>query len=48
LLSLPNLGDLGQVGTIEVDATTGDILTDSHAQNEIQQHASRLYAGSTL
>jgi hypothetical protein len=48
LLSLPTLGDLGQVGTIEIDATSGDILTDSRTQKEIQQHASRLYAGSTL
>ena len=48
LLSLPTLGDLGQVGTIAVDATTGHILTDSRAQKKIQQHASRLYAGSTL
>jgi len=36
LLSLPVLGDLGQVGTIEVDAITGDILTGSHTQKEIQ------------
>lgn len=48
LLSLPILGDLGQVGTIEVDAVTGNILTDLNTQKEIQQHASRLYAGSTL
>jgi hypothetical protein len=48
LLSLPALGDLGQVGTIEVDAVTGNVLTDNIAQKEIQQHASRLYAGSTL
>jgi len=48
VLSLPELGDLGQVGTIDVDAETGDVLTTTAAQARIIQHARRLYAGATL
>lgn len=48
VLSLPELGDLGQVGTIDIDAETGDVLTTSAAQERIIQHARRLYAGATL
>lgn len=48
MLSLPELGDLGQVGTIDVDAETGEILTTTVAQERIIQHARRLYAGATL
>lgn len=48
ILSLPELGDLGQVGTVEISAETGAILTDSTTQEKIRQHATRLYAGSTL
>jgi hypothetical protein len=47
-LSLPNLGDLGQVGTVDVDARTGDIVLIPAAQEKIIQHAHRLYAGATL
>lgn len=47
-LSLPGLGDLGQVGAVEVDARTGDILTGDAARNEIVQHADRLCHGATL
>lgn len=47
-LSLPSLGELGQVGTIEVDAQTGAILNDKTEQERILQHAQRLYAGATL
>jgi hypothetical protein len=48
VLSLPGLGDLGQVGTIDVDALTGDLALDAPAQERITQHAHRLYTGSTL
>jgi hypothetical protein len=47
-LSLPGLGELGQVGTIEVDAQTGAILNGETEPERIRQHAQRLYAGATL
>lgn len=48
MLSLPRLGDLGQVGTIDVDAMTGKVLNDEMIQQRIIQHARRLYKGATL
>ncbi len=48
LLSLPGLGDLGQVGTVDVDARTGNLLSSVAVQERIIQHARRLYAGATL
>lgn len=48
VLSLPNPGDLGQVGVVEVDARTGEVLIDSVARDVIIQHARRLYVGATL
>lgn len=48
VLSLPKLGDLGQVGTVDVDARTGDLLLSRAAQERITQHAHRLYTGATL
>jgi hypothetical protein len=48
MLSLPGLGDLGQVGTVDIDARSGDLLLGPDAQERIVQHARRLYAGATL
>ena len=48
VLSLPGLGDLGQVGTIDVDARTGNLFSNITAQERIIQHARRLYAGASL
>lgn len=48
VLSLPELGDLGQVGTVDIDARSGEILSDVAAQERIIQHARRLYSGATL
>jgi hypothetical protein len=48
VLSLPGLGDLGQVGAVDIDARSGDLLLNPVAQEEAIQHASRLYAGATL
>jgi hypothetical protein len=48
VLSLPGLGDLGQVGTVDVDAESGNLLIDTDNQERIIQHARRLYAGATL
>lgn len=47
VLSLPRLGDLGEVGNIEVDALTGRIISGKATQEKIIQHAQRLYAGTT-
>ncbi len=47
-LSLPGVGELGQVGDIEVDAQTGEILSDAITREQILQHAHRLYTGSPL
>jgi hypothetical protein len=48
VLSLPGLGDLGQVGTVDIDARSGDLLLNPDARERIVQHARRLYAGATL
>jgi prevent-host-death family protein len=48
VLSLAQLGDLGEVGIIEVDAQTGAILNKDNSHERILQHAQRLYAGATL
>lgn len=47
-LSLPSLGDLGQVGAVEVDALSGDLLLTADLLEAIRRHASHLYAGATL
>jgi hypothetical protein len=47
-LSLPKLGDLGLVGSVDIDARTGDLLLSAESQEAIVQHAQRLYAGATL
>jgi hypothetical protein len=48
VLSLPALGELGEVGAVEIDALTGDLLTSTETQEKIIQHANRLYHGATL
>jgi hypothetical protein len=48
LLSLPRIGDLGQVGSVDVDAVTGMIIEDDKSQERTIQHARRLYKGATL
>ncbi len=48
VLSLPGLGDVGQVGTVDVDARTNDLLLEPDVHERIVQHARRLYAGATL
>ena len=48
VLSLPGLGDLGQVGVVDVDARSGDVLLNPVTHETITQHAQRLYAGATL
>jgi len=48
VLSLPGLGDLGQVGHVDVDARTGEVLADEATRDRMIQHARRLYHGATL
>jgi len=48
VLSLPGLGDLGQVGHADVDACTGEVLIDEAMRDRTIQHARRLYHGATL
>ena len=47
-LSLPTLGDLGEIGVVEVDARQGAIVTNYQDRQRMIQHAQRLYAGATL
>ena len=44
-LALPNTGPLGQVGHIDVDAQTGEILADAESIEGIVRHAERLLGG---
>ena len=48
VLSLPGWGDLGQVGCVDVDTDSGEIISDEAIQKGIVEHARRLYAGATL
>lgn len=47
-LSLPHSGDLGQVGTVLVDALSGQVLLTDKIQQRIINHARWLYQGATL
>jgi hypothetical protein len=48
ILALPPQGRLGQVGQIDVDAQTGEILADDQLIQDIADHAKRLVVGSSL
>ena len=48
ILALSPKGRLGQVGQVDVDAQTGEILADDQLIREITDHAERLVAGSSL
>ena len=48
MLSLPELGELGQVGAISVEAHSGELSLTSELQQRIINHARRLYTGATL
>ena len=48
VLALPPKGRLGQVGHIDLDAQTGEILADDQLIQDIADHAERLVAGSSL
>jgi hypothetical protein len=42
VFTLPGKGILGRVGTLRVDATTGELLTDPQTEREMMDHAERL------
>ena len=42
VFTLPGRGALGRVGTLRVDAGTGELLTDPQAEQEMLRHAERL------
>ena len=46
LLSTPRRGLVGQVGSIRVDAQTGEVLTDDKLLKDIADHAHQLLAGT--
>ena len=48
ILALPGRGRLGQVGTIDVDVQTGEVLADDLLISDITHHANQLAAGPTL
>ena len=48
ILALPPKGRLGQVGHIDVDVQTGEILADDQSMQDIADRAERLVAGSSL
>lgn len=45
-LSLPGQGRLGQVGAIDVDVQTGEVLADDTLISDITRHANLLATGS--
>jgi hypothetical protein len=42
VFTLPGRGVLGRVGTLRVDATTGELLTDPQTEQEMLRHAEQL------
>jgi hypothetical protein len=47
-LSLPYLGDIGVIGSIQVDADHGEILTQAGDLEKMMRLARMLHAGATL
>lgn len=47
ILSAPSHGQIGQVGSIDVDAETGEMIVDDKLLEDIAEHARRLLARST-
>jgi hypothetical protein len=47
ILALPAIGRLGQVGEIDIDVQTGEVLAEPDLLKEIATHATRLVAGAT-
>jgi hypothetical protein len=47
-LSMPPTGDRGEVGAIEVNAQTGELIINQEIIREITQRANRLATSSSL
>jgi hypothetical protein len=48
VFTLPGKGVLGRVGTLRVDAGTGELLTDPQTEREMLDHAEQLARRSAL
>jgi hypothetical protein len=48
VFTLPGKGVLGRVGTLRVDAGTGELLTDPQAEREMMQYAEQLAQRTAL
>jgi hypothetical protein len=48
VFTLPGKGVLGRVGTLRVDVSTGELLTDPNTEQEMLRHAEQLAQGSVL
>jgi hypothetical protein len=48
VFTLPGKGVLGRVGTLRVDAGTGELLTDPQSEQEIMHHAEQLAQGAAF
>ena len=48
VFTLPGRGVLGRVGTLRVDAGTGELLTDPQTEQEIMRHAEQLAQRAAL
>lgn len=48
MFTLPGKGVLGRVGTLRVDATTGELLTDPQTEQEMKRHAEQFAQRATL
>ena len=48
VLTLPGKGVVGRVGTLRVDAGTGELLTDPQTEREMIHHAEQLAQPTTL
>ena len=42
VFTLPGKGVLGRVGTLRIDAATGELLTDPQTEREMMHHAEQL------
>lgn len=48
VFTLPGKGVLGRVGTLRVDAGTGELLTDPQTEQEMRRHGEQLAQRTTL
>ena len=48
VFTLPGKGVLGRVGTLRIDAGTGELLTDPQTEQEMMRHAEQLAERTTL